>query len=231
MADIEHAFSVLSFKDNNSAASELITNITDDMSSMNISGDTSSQTEEHFRRYSGVFGFPNKHCETFDDEDLIYRKLVLPNVIIDELIANDITTYREYLETFCMNMDECFIKLDTAIELASVFDDIFAQRMINFEYINELSCRIHLELMDILNENNWLNDYFSIYIQDLIYAISIIGETLDIQITYFDTDNYPFMIRLLNNLCVIIIYLKIYFESNILNSGNLSEEELKIVFI
>lgn len=188
-------------------------------------------TEDHFKTYSGIFGYPNKHCETFDDEDLIYRKLVLPNIIIDELSANSLTSYKEYFEIFCLNLDECFIPMDIIIEIAGIYDDIFAMRIINFEYMGELSNRLHNELMSILADNNWINNYFSTYIQDLIYGISIIGEMLDLRITYFDIKQHDLLIRLINNLCVIIIYLKIYFESNILTNNSLLTDESKIIFI
>ena len=70
----------------------------------------------------------------------------------------------------------------------------------------------------VLNENEFALSFIN-HSTFLIQfnGLNILTDMLIYYTTYFNADNYQNMIGLLNNYCVIIIYLKFYFECNILN--------------
>lgn len=201
-----------------------INDITDTMNDMNISNNQSIDNtmnisnDDTFGNVEWwVNGIPNINCKEVDDEDFVYCRLTLPNSIFKELSDSGMTSYTGYFDAFCCNNEELFLPLQNIIQIAELFDNVFSKRLINFEIVHNLVISNNTIINDLMSEESYIHEYFTDYINDLFYGLNILTDMLIYYTTYFNADNYQNMIGLLNNYCVIIIYLKFYFECNILN--------------
>jgi hypothetical protein len=179
---------------------------------MNISNDDTFGNIEWW-----INGIPNVNCKTVDDEDFVYCRLTLPNSIFKELSDSGMTSYTDYFDAFCCNNEEIFLPTENIIQISELFDNIFSKRLINFDIVNNLVISNNNIINDLMSEESYIHDYFTDYINDLFYGLNILTDMLIYYTNHFRDSNYYNMIGLLNNYCVIIIYLKFYFECNILD--------------
>jgi hypothetical protein len=189
---------------------EELDNLSNDMCNLNI-----NKTENFGKIEWWKCGIRNYRCSTIDDEDFAYRTLSLPNSIFTELINSEMTSYIDYFDAFCCNNEELFYTNNIIFKTAELFDNIFAKRLINFDTVGQLMTEANQQLLYLINETSELYNYFTFndYIQDLITGLFILMDMLKYYSDNFQSNNYHFMISLLNNYCVIVIYLKFYFES------------------
>lgn len=211
----------LSSEEHNNTNTDLH-NITDSMKTMGI-GETMDINENNdtFGKIKWwSYGIPNNQCKLIDDEDFAYCHFTLPNTIFAELTDSGMNSYVQYFDTFCCNNEEIFLSLSTVVKTAELFDNIFSKRLINFNDVYEVVSSANQELRELLKEESYIHNYFTDYTHDLIKGLTIIMDMLMYYSTYFESENYHNMISILNNYCVIVIYLKFYFESNILSPND-----------
>lgn len=221
----------LNINDNNfSTSNNNNETLNNSLQNLNISGSDNNMVIDNdlIITHNYDYGIRNLHCKTLDDENFLYNKFYLPNLLYEELTNSGFETYYDYFEAFCVNIDTCFINEEIMMKIAVLFDDIFSKKMINFETVGEFVIEVNAELNELMNENSWIQDYFSDYIQDLIYGCNIIIDAIQHYVTNFEIENQNTILRLINNLCVIIIYLKFYFESNVFTQQNLLDNDNKI---
>jgi hypothetical protein len=188
---------------------EEVNEIIGDIENMNIANEDTFGKVEWW-----INGIKNINCSTMDDEDFVYCKLTLPNSIFEELTSSGMTSYLDYFDAFCCNNEEIFLTNNLIFTTAKLFDDIFARRLIDFNEVEKLIDETRTQINDIFNEDTYIHDNFSTYTQDLFTGLHMLMDMLKYYSTNFKSNNYHNMISLLNNYCVIIIYLKFYFESS-----------------
>lgn len=203
-----------------------INNINNDLNNLNISGNNNN--------YFGQYGYPNNLCVTTDAEDFVYNTLILPNIIFNELTDSGLNSYAEYFDNFSVNNEEIFIKHNNMYQIAKIFDDLFLKKPINFNDVRKIINNIDQDVNDSLNTEEYIHNYLTNYNQDLFNGLSILTERLISMISFFNKFNRNEILKNLNNYCVIIIYLKFMFESNIFsdyeNDENI-ENMHNIIFI
>jgi hypothetical protein len=160
-------------------------------------------------------GIRNINCTVIDDEDFIYASFTLPNSIFKELTNSGMNSYIDYFDAFCCNTEEIFLDNNIIFKTAELFDNIFAKRLINFDDVSHLMTITNHQLKELISEDSPIYEFrpFSYYIEDLITGLFMLMDMLKYYSDNFESSRYPTMISLLNNFCVIIIYLKFYFES------------------
>ena len=180
---------------------------------------------------AGMYGINNYEVSipNIDLEDFMWMKLILPEIVINELEVSGFTSYRSYFEAYCCNSDTNVIDLEIILEVAQLFDDIFTKKKINFEAVGQLINNVNIAFDELTREDSWIQEYFVDYIYDIINGISVINNLLSYYIEDFDVSRYSAMIRLSNNLCVCIIYLQMTFNSNIFTQN--SNDDDMILFI
>jgi hypothetical protein len=162
-------------------------------------------------------GIRNINCTIIDDEDFAYSIFTLPNSIFKELTNSGMNSYLEYFDAFCCNTEELFLDNTIVFKTAEIFDNIFSKRLINFDEVSQLMSSANYQLIQLISEDSPIYEYspFTYYVQDLITGLFMLMDMLKYYSDNFDASRYQFMISLLNNYCVVVIFLKFYFESTI----------------
>lgn len=195
--------------------------ITDD----NMLTEEDYEKEKKIRKEVGMYGIPNRFCSNVDDEDFVYKTLILPRSIFNELNESipftneEFGGYEEYFSMFCQNNDETFLTTDNIFGIAKIFDTMFDKKIINYDFCYEVINQTLAELNEFEQDNNY-NQYFDDTIKEYLYGLRIIITKLTYLIEHYNNWYSNEILKLLNNYCVICIYLKFYFETNIFIDNN-----------
>lgn len=213
-----------------------VNNICNNMNSLNMTEkniydmDTEYEEEDidkciEERKNAGMYGIPNRFSTSVDDEDFIYKTLILPQCIFNELNnsvpfnEDKFDGYEEYFGMFCQNSEDIFLSADNTYEIAKIFDTMFDKRIINYDYCYDVINKTLSELNEF--EISYESDeYLTFDIKELLYGLRIIINKLNYLIEHYNSWYNDEMMRLLNNYCVICIYLVFYFETNIFIDNN-----------
>lgn len=181
----------------------------------------------------------NTYCSKyFDDEDFIYTKLMIPNIILDELckkyniMANDIVDIIDYMKNDPLKENKYIENYNVMLKILNIYSSVL--RYYNYaSWINESTklTEFNINLFDDLDliiniikqkitfnfEDEEFQKCDKIY-QEITYGIHLIISHLLILMNHYKKyncglDNFSFnhrnrFIRLLNNFCTIMIYLK-----------------------
>jgi hypothetical protein len=181
----------------------------------------------------------NTYCSRyFDDEDFIYTKLVIPNIVLDELckkyniIANDLIDIIDYMKNDPLKEDEDIDNYGVMIKILYIYSSVLkyynheswvneSTKLTEFdtELFNDLNLIIKImkEKITFNTEDEAFQACDKIY-QEIAYGLHLIMNHMKILMNHYKKykcglENFSFnhrnrFIRLLNNFCVIMIYLK-----------------------
>lgn len=230
LRDINMMMDELTVNDNTMTFSPDIENITNELNDLSMNN--SNCIEE--RREAGMYGIPNRYCVLVDDEDFIYQTLILPQVIFNELhnsvpfTGEKFNGYEDYFNMFCEYNQDVMISSINVIDVGRIFDTMFDKKMINYNYCYDVINKT-LSDLNIFETEHENDEYITDYIRELLYGLRLIINKLSYLIEHYNDLNYSMygneMIRLLNNYCVICIYLTFYCETNIF-----ADNDEKIIF-
>jgi hypothetical protein len=179
-------------------------------------------------------GVPNLYCcSFFDDEDFIYARLSLPDTITNRF--TQYTSFQEYVFDY-------IVKANRSLDFTQKNDAIYEKTIYIYQYIdalptkaqsiheyippdlfqwtsNLIMCiRTHLDINPLNAKYSNLHKHHC----ELLYGLNVAIEHLKMIIKHHDTLNLPankmkteyiakFM-RVLANLCLIIIYMRFTFS-------------------
>lgn len=199
----------------------------------------------------------NTFCQKyFDDEDFVYIKLQLPQNILDYIAHQsngDILDYFSSIANDISNREE-FDNSDVYYNIVSIYqyainyyqnenispiDRIKTFPLGYFKWVSHIICVLKKELRFTPDTLNTFYEMSKID-QELSYGLNIIIAQLQIIIHFYEYNGYNIFqlteqhiqrfVRLVNNLCIIMIYLKFcatQFNSNkqLLQNPNFMEDE------
>lgn len=235
-----------------------INSITENINNINIDNEMNEEHnimndrfnfESEFHYKSGIYGIANKRCKVFDDEDFVYQTLVLPQQILNEILSNpDINNFSDYFDMYLINNDELFYSNEDIYKIALLFDNSYYKQINDYENIYDFISLISYKTNNFIEYYNWesYNDVMSDYLSDIFMGIQITADAIMYLSSFYLIDEYKnkyktlnkekkeyikkLYYNIINNFCVCVIYLILYFESNILTNNNTPDDENKITF-
>lgn len=225
----------------NNDISSLINNMTLNDTTNSISNNNHDETQFNteddeitltkWKRSAGLYGIPNYTLSIngVDLEDFVWKKIILPNIVFDELNLSGMKSYSSYFKEYCINSEDIIISIDTMCDIGELYDTIFACRIINYEKIGNIINTLKNELDESISNDNWLSQYYQDYVSDIVNGLYTIINMLQFYINNYSSDNHLEMRRLASNLCATTIYLHFIFNTNMFFSNNQYEDMLQFI--
>tara|TARA_B100000575_G_scaffold245377_1_gene209941 strand:+ start:1380 stop:2246 length:867 start_codon:yes stop_codon:yes gene_type:complete len=208
-----------------------------------------SEYNDQYSQYTNQYSesdFNNNAMEldVLDDEDYIYFKLEIPDIIMNDISHNNSCDLIDYFTNVLSRQDENITNSDTYYNIVTVYQNILSYYQ-QPDYLSEFDkikafpgnyfdtiLNIILNIKMGINFDTTSEDYKSMDItsKSITYGLQLILAHVNIIIKYYSrcgltiyelTDQHiKRFVRLVNNLCVIMIFMKFY-SKNVYENCNL----------
>ena len=187
----------------------------------------------------------------FDDEDFIYNRFELPQFILEE-VAHSSLDFVEYFhhmlkqfeqnsefENFEVYYHVCIIYqyINTYYSLSSEEREKINPQFFSYDFLSIVKTICHDVVCDCcLDYNDSSYTYFHDYTKEVMHGLRLIITQLSTIMrvlechNYTDLNKYPSnyftrVIKLINNLCIIMIFIKFYYNQPDFNYETTEEED------
>lgn len=222
-----------------------------------IKEENSSRTDENIEMHKELLEVRNRqNTKYFDDEDFIYCKFELPPKIIEEIshTGKDFIDYFENLldnfesnfefENYEVYCNTCILFQYISLYYLNIKNNITESKNNYFsnDFLLILKNVCHDIICDCcLNSSDSSYTYFHDYTKEVMHGLKLIITQLSaiIQVldchNYQDINKYPIkykkkVLKLVNNMCVILFFIKFYYNQPDFNFETTEEEDVALNF-
>ena len=183
------------------------------------------------------FGTPNIYCSIhFDDEDFISNRYLIPIEIkkrmkiynsIDEYSENyaigngvllDYTSYSDDPDMYYCKILHIYKYVETYYKELKHLQPVERIQHLSVDFLHWVN-NIVCILQEVINETSLKNEEFislaNIYFKELMYGLNIIIKQLQLMLNYYkslylmEEKHIKLFFKIVNNMCVIIIFMKL----------------------